>query len=58
MAGAKIFGPEGVLPTSPSVPEKILEICNFHIPQVVPFAGTAHCVKYVWEMEDNEGFTW
>ena len=31
VAGAKIFGPKGVLPTSPNVPEKILEICNFHV---------------------------
>ena len=40
VAGAEIFGPKGVLPTSPNVPEKILEICNFHVSQVVPFAGT------------------
>ena len=39
-AGAEIFGPKVVLPTSPSVPEKVLEICDFHIPQVVPFGGT------------------
>ena len=39
-AGAEIFGPKEVLSTSQSAPEKVLEICDFHVSQVVPFAGT------------------
>ena len=39
-AVAKIFGPNGILPTSPSLSEKVLEFWNFHVSQVVLFAGT------------------
>ena len=39
-ARPKIFGPKGILPTTPSLPEKILKIRHFLVPQVVLFAGT------------------